>query len=201
MLALCKFAAASFVLSGFALTVDRYVSRSESTIFGAANCNGCAPDPSKPWISCTSPWGGTNNTCDFNGCTAGAAANACGDGTYFTGAWTWNFIQYPNPITLYSATHSQTCTLKVNCKKGAYDATQSCFPGTIEDRPGGARVIKIGKCDVPNAGTVPTGCASCENGGQNNMNPQSTQLLIQNCGWCPVVLPDPEPGPEIDTAP
>jgi hypothetical protein len=200
MLALFKFAAASFVLSGFALTIDRYVSRPESTTFGA-DCNGCAPNPNQLFISCASPWGATNNTCDFNGCTDGAAANACGKGTLYSGAWTWNFIQFPNPITLYSATHTEMCTVKVDCAKGDYDATLSCFPGTITAVPGGTQIIKIGKCDVPTAGTIPTGCTECSNGGMDLFNPGFTSVIIQNCGWCPEVLPDPEPGPEIEIKP
>jgi hypothetical protein len=195
MTELLRLTVAAVVLSGTALVLENRFYQ-EDSIYGAADCNGCAPDPTKPWITCDSPYGATDNTCDFNGCTAG---NACGNGTVYTGAWTFNYIQFPNPITLYSSTTSLLCTGKINCAKGAFNAALTCTPGFIQQGQNGNQAIVLGKCAPPNPGANPTGCATCSNGGLDLIKPVLSNLNVQSCGWCPDQLPDPEPGPDPTT--
>ena len=199
MIELFKLTVAAVVLSGTGLFLENRFCPPDD-IYGAADCNGCAPNPLQPFIACSSPYGAvTNNDCDFKGCTKG---NACGTGLVYTGAWTVNYIQFPNPITLYSSTTSQLCTGKIKCATGAFNQLLTCTPGVIAQAPNGNpaitgnQAISLGACGAPNPGTKPGGCATCSNGGLDLVNPQLTNLNIQNCGLCPNTLPEPEPDPE-----
>ena len=128
MTELLKLTVAVVVLSGAAVFLeDRHFQ--EGSIYGADDCNGCGLNLLNPWISCNSPYGATNNSCDFNGCTSG---NSCGNGTVYSGVWTFNYMQFPNPITLYSSTTSEFCSGKITCGRGAFNVALNCSPGSIQ---------------------------------------------------------------------